>query len=349
MQSREINRHLRPAFCSVAARVGRIFDDHLTARCQFADRLAREIRFHLERAAKLTFEIFERRVNVAFIRHALEDVQHRGARALNRIPRDSEFLRDRIGRPKTDPVYRPRKHVRIAAHRLQRILAVEFVDSPRVRGRDVVAAQEHRQLAQSRRIAPCRSDSARHHRPDSRHFAHPLRRVVQHFAEPVAEVFRDSPRRRGPDALNFRREVALDRDCARWPDRFKIDHLELIAEARMLFVRPLRANRRANFHAREIADHHDPPVAAMLERRDDHRDRIAAVLINVEHRVEDSLDRLACVCRLRHQLRITRRTPVVQLPRPQFFNSPRHLTPHTSIVSQCLLLNRHDFTDARTM
>ena len=122
----------------------------------------------------------------------------------------------------------------------------------------------------------------------------------------VAEVLRDSPRESGADALNFRSEVAFDRDGSGRAQRFEIDDVELLAEARMLFKAAERADGRADFEAREIADDGDAAKIAMLLRHDDDRDRVAVLVVDEQDLIESALDSLGRLNRLCHGNRITR-------------------------------------------
>ncbi len=290
-----------------------LFGDHLAAGDEFVDGVVRQVGFHLERAAELAFEILEGRIDVALVGHAFENVEHCGARALDRVARDAEFLGDSVGRAKADAVNRAREHVRVAPHDLERVLAVELVDAARVRRRQPVSAQKDCQLAQARRVAPCGRDQPRGSGADAGNFAHPLGRVVEHFAESVAEVFGDAPRAHRADAFYFRGKVAFDRDGARRPQRFVVDDVELLAEALMLLEAALRADGRADFEAGEIADHGDAAVVAMLERHDHDRHRVAVLIIDEQDLIENALERLVrfnCTC---HGKRITRAACGVQL------------------------------------
>ena len=139
VQAREVNRDV----------IACVFGNHLAAGGEFVHCVVGEVGFHLERGAELAFEIFERRIDVALVGHAFEDVQHGGARALDRVARDAEFLRDGVGGAKSDAMNRAREHVRIALHHVERVLAVELVDSPRVRRRQPVSAQKDGELAQA--------------------------------------------------------------------------------------------------------------------------------------------------------------------------------------------------------
>ena len=139
VQAREVNRDVI---------VGR-FGDHLAAGGELVDGVVREVGFHVERGAELAFEILERRIDVALVGHALEDVEDGGAGALDRVARDAEFLGDGVGGAKADAVDGAREHVWIALDDLERVLAVELVDAARVGRRQPVPAQEHGQLAQA--------------------------------------------------------------------------------------------------------------------------------------------------------------------------------------------------------
>src|SRR5208282_3423395 len=191
----------------------------------------------------------------ALVGHAFEDVQDRGARPLDRVARDAEFLGDGVGGAKSDAVNGAREHVWIAPHDVECVLTVEFVDAPGVRRRQAVSAQKDRQLAQAGRVAPGGRDCSRDGGSDAGNFAHAFGRVVEHFAERIAEMLRDSPREPGADAFYFRSEVAFDRDGPGRPQPFEVHHVKLIAEARMLLEAALRADGRADFETGEISYH----------------------------------------------------------------------------------------------
>ena len=195
------------------------------------------------------------------------------ARALNRVARDAEFLGDCVGGAESDAVNRACEHVGIALHHVKGVLAVKLVDSSRVRGGQTVPAQKYGELAQTRGVAPCSRDQSRGRGADARNFAHAFGGVVEHFAERVAEMFGDSAREPGADALYFRSQVAFDRDGAGGADGFEVDDVELLTEARMLFEGAESADGRADFEACEIADDGDTAKIAMLLRDDDNRDR----------------------------------------------------------------------------
>ena len=304
MQAREVNRDVV---------VGR-FGDYLTAGGELVDGVVCEVGFHVECGAELAFEIFEWRIDVALVGHAFEDIQDGSARALNGVAGDAEFLRDCVGGAKSDAVNRAREYVRVAPHDLERFLAVEFVDSPRVRGRQSVPAQKDSQLAQARRVAPRSRDCACDRTADARNFAHSLRRVVEHFAKRVAEVFRNSPREPAAYAFYFRSEVALDRDGSGGPQSFEIDDMKLLAEPLVLLEAAQRAYGRAHFQTREIADDGDAARVAMLLRYDHDRDRIAVLVVDEQDLIEDALESLGRLNRLCHGNRITRDGTGVQLP-----------------------------------
>src|SRR5208283_4290899 len=193
--------------CEIDGRViVRLFDNHLTAGGELIDCLARQLGLHLERGAELTFEILEGRIDVALVGHALEQVQDRGAGALNRVARDAEFLRDGVGGAKSDAMNGAREYVRIAPYDVERVLAIELVDAPCVRGSQAVPAQKDRQLAKTGRVAPRCLDCPRNYGSDPGDFAHAFGSVVEHFAERVSEIFGDSTRERRADALYFRSE-----------------------------------------------------------------------------------------------------------------------------------------------
>ena len=163
------------------------------------------------------------------------------------------------------------------------------------------------------RVAPCSRYQPRGSGADAGNFAHPLGRIVEHFAERVAEVFGDSARTHRTDAFYFRGKVAFDRDGARRPQRFVVDDVELFAEALMLLEAALRADGRADFEAGEIADYGDAAVVAMLERHDHDRHRVAVLVIDEQDLIENALERLVrfnCTC---HGKRITRAACGVQL------------------------------------
>ena len=150
-------------------------------------------------------------------------------------------------------------------------------------------------------------------RADAGNFAHPLGRVVEHFAESVAEVFGDSARTYRTDAFYFRGKVAFDRDGSRRPQRFVIDDVELFAEALMLLEAALRADGRADFEPGEIADYGDAAIVAMLERYDDDGHRVAVLVIDEQDLVENALERLVRFNCTSHGKRITRAARGVQL------------------------------------
>ncbi len=108
MQAREVNRDV----------VVGLFGDHLTAGGELVDGVVHEVGFHVECGAELAFEILEWRIDVTLVGHAFEDVQDGGARALNRVARDAEFLGDSVGGAKSDAVNCAREHVRVAPHDL---------------------------------------------------------------------------------------------------------------------------------------------------------------------------------------------------------------------------------------
>jgi hypothetical protein len=96
VQAREVDRDV----------IVRVFGNHLSAGGEFVYGVVREVGFHLEGGTELAFEVFEGRIDVALVGHAFEDVQDRGARALNRVARDAEFFRDCVGGAKSDAVNR---------------------------------------------------------------------------------------------------------------------------------------------------------------------------------------------------------------------------------------------------
>jgi len=187
------------------------------------------------------------------------------------------------------------------------------VDAPRVRRRQPVAAQKDGQLAQAGRVAPRSRDGARDRGADAGNFAHAFRGVVEHFAERVAEMFRDSAREPRADAFYFRSEVALYRDGAGRAQRFEIDDVKLFAETLMLLEAADSADGRAHFEAGEIADDRDAAKIAMLIRHDHDRDRIAVAVVNEQDLIEDAFERLGRCQRLCHGNRITRDGGGVQL------------------------------------
>ena len=97
--------------------------------------------------------------------------------------------------------------------------------------------------------------------------------------------------------------------------RFEIDDVELLAEARMLFEAAQRADGRADFETREIADDGDAAKIAMLLRHDDDGDRVAVLVVDEQDLIENALDSLGRLNRLCHGNRITRDGRGVQLMR----------------------------------
>ena len=98
---------------------------------------------------------------------------------------------------------RAREHVWIALDDVERFLSVELVDPPRVRA----ASPWPRKKTVSSRKPDGRATllrSAAQRAADAGNFAHALGSVVEHLAECVAEVLRDSPRKSGADAFYFR-------------------------------------------------------------------------------------------------------------------------------------------------
>src|SRR5258708_4906539 len=178
-------------------------------------------------------EVTEGCEDVALTGHPLEQKNGRGSRALDRVFGDAEFFGHRVGRAKTDASDGARKHVRVAAHRLQRVAPIHLMDAPGVARGDSIAAQKNRELAQPRGIAPRRGDSRGHHRAQAAHLAEALGRLVEHSRERLAEVLRDTPRERGADALYFAGEVALERGHRGRADGFEILDPELLAVLRM--------------------------------------------------------------------------------------------------------------------
>ena len=114
-----------------------VFGNHVAAAASSSTPRARGPRPCRARVSKLPLEIFERRIDVSLVGHAFENVEDGGARALDRVARDAEFLGDRVGGAKADAVNGAREHVGIAPHDVERFLAVELVDAPRVRRADV--------------------------------------------------------------------------------------------------------------------------------------------------------------------------------------------------------------------
>src|SRR5579872_4912247 len=278
---------------------GRLRDD-LAALLQLLERACREIDIHLEAAFELLLEIFERRVDMTLVRHPLEQENDRRAGTLNRVARDAELFRDRIGGAESDSVNGPRQHVRIFLHDLERVFAVELMNPARVRRANSVAAQKYRQLAQSRGIAPRGRDPNRDHVAETAHLAHPLRHIVEDLGKVVAEMLDDPPRQRGADSSYLGCEVALDRRDACGTDGFVVEHAELLAVARMLFSASSRADAGADFDRAQLADHGDAFAHAAPDVAFDHRDRIAARFVNVEDVVERPLDRLLDILLLIH-------------------------------------------------
>src|SRR5580693_9743617 len=75
--------------------------------------------------------------------------------------------------------------------------------------------------------------------------------------------------------------------------------MKLFAEALMLLEAALRADGRADFEAGEIADYGDAAVVAMLERHHDDGHRVAVLVIDEQHLIENALERLVrfnCTC-----------------------------------------------------
>src|SRR5208282_478233 len=233
--------------------------------------------------------------------------------ALNRVARDAEFLRDGVGGAKSDAMNGAREYVRIAPYDVERVLAIELVDAPCVRGSQAVPAQKDRQLAKTGRVAPRCRDCPRNYGSDPGDFAHAFGSVVEHFAERVSEIFGDSTRERRADALYFRSEVAFERDRSGGPHRFEIHHVKLIAKARMLFEAALSADGRANFQTGKISNHGDAAGVAVFAGNDDDGDRVTVFVVNKQDLIEDALQGLGRLMRLCHGKRITRGGRRVQL------------------------------------
>ena len=78
-----------------------------------------------------------------------------GFGTIERILRDANLLRDLVGRLKADPLNVCRQSVGIAAHLLDGMFPVSFVDAYRPTGADAIAVQENHNLADLLRLLPC--------------------------------------------------------------------------------------------------------------------------------------------------------------------------------------------------
>lgn len=119
-------------------------------------------------------------------------------------------------------------------------------------------------------------------------------------------MLRDPPRERRPDALDFGREIALDRGGSRRANRLEIEHPELLAVARMLLGMAVGADARADFDPGEIADHGNAPAQAAGVFAFDDRDRVSARFVHIEHVIERPLDRLGSLLLFTHPARGSR-------------------------------------------
>src|SRR5260370_41674438 len=153
------------------------------------------------------FEIAERREYVSLLGHPLEQINQRCARALNRVARDAQLFRDRVGRTKTDSADRAREDVRVLRNRFERVAPVNLLDAPAWRRRDSMAAQEHGEFAEPRRIAPRGNDSLHDQPREPAYLVQTLRRRVEHGRQRGAKVGDDTASRAGPSAFLFGAEV----------------------------------------------------------------------------------------------------------------------------------------------
>ncbi len=292
MQAAQIDRAI-----AVAAE---ILGHQLAGFDQLLDRLRRKLRVHLESRAELMLEVAEGRKDVPFFGHPLEQEDHRGARALDRIFGDAEFLGYHVGGAKPDAGDGACEHVGVAAHRLERVAPVHLVDAPRVAGGDPVAAQKNRELAQTRGIAPRHRDSRCDHRAQAVHLAQALGRLVEHGRQRLAEVLGDPPRERGPDAFYLAGEIALERGHRGRTDGVEILDPELLAVLRMALEAAAQTQTRTDVEPGQAADHGDAPAQDFVAAFE-HRDRVATLLVDVEQLVQRALDQeFNLLARFRH-------------------------------------------------
>ncbi len=162
------------------------------------------------------------------------------------------------------------------------------------------AAQKDRQLAQSRRIAPRSGDSRGHHRAQAAHLVQSLGRCVEHGRQRLAEMLDDPPRERRPDALYLAGEIALQRGHRGRTEGLEVLDPELLAVPGMVLEAAAQAQSRADLEPGQAADHGDAPAQVVVAALD-HRDRIAALLVDVEHLVERAFDQeFDLLARFRH-------------------------------------------------
>ena len=245
-------------------------------------------------------EIAEGRKDVSFLGHPLEQENHRGARALDRVFGDAEFLGHHVSGAKADTGDGARENVGVAPYRLERVAPVHLVDAPGVAGGDPVAAQKNRELAQARGIAPRHGDSRGHHRAQAAHFPQALGRLVQHGRQRLAKMLGDPPRERGPDALYLAGEVALQRGHRGRTDGLEILDPELFAVLGMTLEVAAQTQARADIEPGQAADHGYAPAQDFIAALE-HRDRIAALLVDVEQLVQRALDQeFDLLARFRH-------------------------------------------------
>ena len=248
---------------------------------QFLDRLGRQLRIHLEPSAKLMLEVAEGREHVPLFGHSLEQEYHRGARALDRVFGDAEFLGHHVGGAKADAHDVASEHVGIAAHHFERLAPVLLVDAPCVAGSDPVAAQKDRQLAQSRGVAPGHRDSRGYHGAQAPHLAQTFGRIVEHRRQRLAKVLGDAPReRRARRPLSRRRGSARARATEAGRTVSKSSTRNCSPYLRMALEAAAQAQARADVEPGQAANHGDAAAEDLVATLE-HRDRIAALFVDV--------------------------------------------------------------------
>src|SRR5271166_1389762 len=134
-----------------------------------------------------------------------------GTRAIKRVSGNTDFLRDLIGGREANPIDVFRQHVRIAAHFLDRLLAIGLEDSYRPAGAHTMAVKEQHDLSYLFRSLPCLLNSLPPFRSDpidGLQFRDPVLDHAQDFgSEPPDQLLGQNR----PDALDqAAAEVTLD-------------------------------------------------------------------------------------------------------------------------------------------
>jgi hypothetical protein len=225
-----------------------------------------------------------------------EQIEQRRARALRRVARHAERLRDAIRRLESDAAHLVGEAIGIGLHQPDRGVAVLHEQARHLARRHAVAHQERRGLADRAPLVPRLGDLLGLLAADPFDLAHARGIGVEHFVRLVAEMLDDALRERRADAAELAREIRDHPGPGAGPHLFVPLGHELATESRVVLVLAAQLQPRAGRETIEMAGHGD------RQRKPEHVDaknRISVLLVLEEH-VAD----LAAQLDLRPDLRI---------------------------------------------